>query len=181
MNDASNIFQALLEKDRCPIAVAKKGVPPLPGYYAIFVDSPKSLPKTYGSFLEKRRTCLLYIGIATKSLLQRLIEQNMEHKHPSTFFRGIAPILGFRPPIGSLVERRNQNNYFFSKDDTLQIVEWLEKHLFVSWVQDSSTQKQVESEIIKLNRPLLNTQHNPDKLEALAQLRKECRMIAMMR
>lgn len=179
MEEAGGLSEALLGSPKRLSSFSGADIPDTPGYYAIFVDSTDSLPEPFRSDLERRSTRLIYIGIATVSLRRRLWEQDTEHKHPSTFFRGVAPILGFRPPAGSLVHRENKNNYFFSRDDTVQIIAWMKEHLSASWVEDGSADKRVEAEVIKRNAPLLNTTHNPRKSQSLALLRSECRLIAI--
>jgi hypothetical protein len=162
-----------------PVAVAHTVVPPEPGYYSIFVDSPDSLPEPFGGYLHEKRTNLLYIGIASVSLYVRLIEQDLRHKQPSSFFRGIGAILGFRPSPGSLAGKRNQNNYRFSPDDTCAIIAWNQEHLSVRFVAiDTNAFPSAERNAIGRNCPILNTTHNTDCLQALADLRLECRSVA---
>lgn len=159
-------------------ALAADVIPSRPGYYSIWIDDPDNLPQLYADWLRADETKLIYVGIATKSLLRRLVEQDLQHKSPSTFFRGIGPILGYRPVKGSLVGKSNQNNYKFSKEDTASIIGWIESHLSVRVVEESPTSGNTEAGVIRNLCPLLNTTHNPDALGELAQLRKECREIA---
>ncbi len=172
----------LLEKE-APLhsaSAAESVVPHSPGFYSIFIDDPANLPCPYCTILQGRPTNLIYIGIATKSLQKRLVEQDLRHKSPSTFFRGIGPILGFRPPRGSLIGKKNQNNYKFSQEDTHLIITWINEHLSIRLVTtETSEHPNTEEFAIKRNRPILNTKHNPDKLTALAELRATCRRIAL--
>ncbi|MGH9316984.1 MAG: GIY-YIG nuclease family protein [Thermoanaerobaculia bacterium] len=153
-------------------------VPPRPGYYSIWIDDPVNLPAPYGDYLRERDTTLLYVGIATKSLLERLVEQDLRHKSASTFFRAIGPILGFRPPRGSLIGKKNTRNYTFAREDTNSIVAWIDAHLSVGFVENPAPAESVEGGAIQQLRPLLNSKHNPDALPALAALRAECRELA---
>jgi len=120
---------------RCTAVQALSLVPASPGYYAIFIDDGAALPSPYGDLLLGRATALIYVGIATVSLYVRLVEQDLQHRRASTFFRGIGSILGYRPPPGWLVGKSNQNNYRFSVADTAEIIEWIGGHLSVNWAE----------------------------------------------
>jgi len=168
----------VLSRPLCRAAEAPVRVPTQPGYYAIFVDDPEHLPSPYGDLLQQRATELIYIGMATISLRERLVEQDLRHRRHSTFFRGIGAILEFRPPSGSLVGKANQNNYRFSGSDTAAIVDWIDAHLSVNWTEADPALKATESSLIHARRPILNTTHNPDPVPQLATLRDECRRIA---
>ncbi len=161
------------------VKVAENSLPSKPGLYAIFIDDSNSLPEPFATYLKKRRTNLIYVGKTTDSLFSRLFEQDLRHKSPSTFFRAIGPILGYRPPKGSLVGKKNQNNYKFSTADTQAIIGWINKHLSMRYVTMSADEAtSLEPSAITTLRPLLNTQHNPDALPEIARLRDECRKIA---
>lgn len=162
----------------CRAAEASDRVPDRPGYYAIFVDDALSLPDPYRDILRARGTRLIYIGIATKSLRERLVEQDLRHRSPATFFRAIGPILGYRPAKGSLVGRSNQNNYRFIATDTAAIIRWIDGHLSVNWSVAEPAMESTETALIQAHRPLLNTEKSPEPLTALASLRDECRRIA---
>lgn len=172
------LIKRLANAKQVPAALADGNVPGRPGYYSIWIDDPDHLPRLYANRLRADKTSLIYVGIATESLLKRLVEQDLHHKSPSTFFRGIGPILGYRPPRGSLVGKSNQNNYKFTKDDTALIIRWIESHLSVRVVEESPARGDIEAGVIRTLRPLLNSTHNPAALGELAQLRKECREIA---
>jgi len=159
---------------------AEKVLPHEPGLYAIFIDDANSLPEPFITYLKKRRTNLIYMGKTTDSLFSRLFEQDLRHKSPSTFFRAVGPILGYRPQKGSLVGKANQRNYKFSAADTQAIIDWINKHLSIRYVTMSADEAtSLEMSAITTLRPLLNTQHNPDALPELASLRNECREIAL--
>jgi hypothetical protein len=148
------------------------------GYYAIFVDDPISLKGTFHDLLDRRATKLIYIGIAGTSLYQRLVKQDLQHQRPSTFFRAIGPILGYRPPPGSLKRMRNKYNYRFGLEDTSEIIAWINEHLSVNWLEATPALKTVETLLIKTYSPIINTEDNPNPAIELANLRAECRMIA---
>jgi len=177
MSQAESV-RLLLSGPSCTAAEAPVRVPGRPGYYAIFVDEARHLPIPYVDELQRRATTLIYIGIATVSLRERLVEQDLRHRRPSTFFRGIGPILGYRPPAGSLIGKGNQNNYKFSAADTAAIVKWIDAHLSVNWAEAEPALEATESSLIRASRPILNTAHNPDPFGELTTLRDECRRIA---
>ncbi len=157
---------------------AAKVVPGEPGLYAIFIDQAASLPEPFRSVLSTRKTRLIYVGKAD-NLSSRLIGQDLRHEQPSTFFRGIGAVLGYRPPVGSLRGKSNQNNYRFSATDTQGVIEWIDAHLSVNAVALSQGEPgRYEPEVIRQLTPLLNTAHNPEALRELAELRAECRRIA---
>ena len=172
-----NFEQVISELKEDTLIVAARDadsfVPNTPGLYAIFVDDPDNLPLP-------SRSRLVYIGKATESLRERLVEQDLRHMKPSTFFRGVGAVLGYRPPQGSLIGKRNQNNYRFGGGDTQEIIAWINAHLGVRWVElDKTNIGLYEPQAIKLISPPLNTTHNPNALGKLAALRKECRQIAL--
>lgn len=172
------LAEALLAADPCTAASADRLVPRSPGYYAIFVDDPDALGQSFGGLLRLRQTPLIYVGIATGSLRKRLVEQDLRHRNPSTFFRGLGAVLGYRPLDGSLAGMKNKNNYRFSAPDTRAIIMWIDEHLSVSWIVASPAEKDVERAAIGWLRPLLNTDGNPDVPAELGRLREECRRIA---
>jgi hypothetical protein len=71
-----------------PASILREKIVDEPGFYSIFVDVPDALPEPFNAHLRRKQTNLLYIGIATDSLLTRLVDQDLHHqKGPSTFFR----------------------------------------------------------------------------------------------
>lgn len=150
-----------------------------PGLYSLHIDDPNSLPEPWASKLKAANTSLLYIGQASKSLHERLVLQELQHDRPATFFRSIGAVLGFRPATGSLVGKRNQNNYEFTKPDTDAIIQWMQRHLRVSWVVLPQPEIDLaEKQIIGVLRPLLNATHNASRCSDLERVRNECRLIA---
>lgn len=165
----------------CRAQEAEIVVPGAPGIYAIFVDDADLLPLPFGDLLRNRASRLLYLGIASSSLKQRLVDQDLRHKQPSTFFRGLGAVLGFVPPRGSLLGRRNQKNYRFSRADTASIIGWINTHLSIGWLVTDSSLATTEAEAIRAYRPLFNTTHNPERSPELAALRRLCRSAATTR
>ena len=172
------IPEQIVAAPMCTAAEAPKRVRCTPGYYAIFIDDPYALPVPFQNLLVQRRTKVIYIGIATRSLYKRLVEQDLLHQHPSTFFRGLGAILGYRPPIGSLVGKANRNNYRFNVIDTAAIRTWIREHMSVSWAEANPALEEFERLLIRKYSPIINTHDNPAPLPELADLRQECRIIA---
>lgn len=162
----------------CTAAEADGLVPLGPGYYAIFIDTPHSLPDPFSALLHQRATRLIYIGIAKRSLHERLLRQDLLHRKPSTFFRGIGAILGFRPTRGALFGKINQNNYTFSTPDTDKIVNWIKQHVSVSWMEAETALEHTEQLLICEFATIINTDHNPDPVVQLSELRVICRQLA---
>jgi hypothetical protein len=163
----------------CAARGAEQQVAPGPGFYAIFVDIADSLPPPFSQTLRDQRTELIYIGIATKSLIERLVDQDLRHRNSSSFFRSLGAILGYRPPVGSLSAKKNQSNYKFSSRDTKDIVEWIDLHLSIRWLPVSPAANAAEEAAIRRHRPLLNITHNPTPSRELQDLRQLCRALAM--
>lgn len=149
------------------------------GLYAIFVDSADNLPDPYRHRLLQNATTLIYVGKAGTCLHTRLVLQDLQHRNPATFFRGLGAILGYRPPRGSLKHANKTNNYKFSLNDTSRIIKWIDEHLRILCVP-MMCEEIVKWEKIAIRelRPLLNSTHNPDRTPELAALREECRRIA---
>lgn len=158
---------------------AERFVPSNAGLYSIFIDHPENLPEPFRGYITRQNTTLVYIGQASTSLRKRLVDQDLRHLHPSTFFRGIGAVLEFRPPTGSLRGKSNQNNYKFSSQDTKMIVHWINTHLSLRWViLDAKILDTEEQLVINFLKPVMNTTYNPDRLSELSRLRDVCRQIA---
>jgi len=149
-------------------------VPTKPGLYCIRIKNIDGLPEPFNSELEKREHNILYIGIASKSLNKRMLNQELRAHGHGTFFRSLGAILGFRPPFNSLAEKKNKRNYKFSKSDENKIIDWINKNLLVNWVEQSSGWKIIETALILKYKPLLNIANNPNAIPKLSRFRKEC-------
>lgn len=156
----------------CAARIAPDCVPDEPGYYAIFVDSPPVFLDIFAAHIPETR--LIYVGMATRSLLSRLVYQDLRHDQPASFFRSLGAALNFRPQKGSLVGNANTKNYRFSATDTRKIIEWIDEHLSVSWSREPPLEIE-EKRLIRLHRPLFNIKHNPQKCKELVALRRLCR------
>lgn len=150
-------------------------IPVVPGLYCIKLKKGASLPAKYGTV---RDDGIIYIGKGD-SLRERLWEEELNHKRPATFFRGIGAVLDYLPPKGSLIGKSNQNNYKFSPEDTEAIKKWMRQSLLVNWIRVEQTQiNDIEKALIKKYQPLMNTTHNPNPSKELAAARKRCREYA---
>ena len=150
-------------------------VPDVPGLYCIKLRKGAHLPAKYGKV---REDGVIYIGKAD-NLRERLWEEELSHKRPATFFRGIGAILDYLPPKGSLIGYANQKNYKFSPEDTNAIIKWMKLSLVVNWIQlTPSLILDTEKELIVKYAPMMNTTHNPHKNKELAAARKRCREYA---
>lgn len=160
---------------------AEQNVPSFPGLYSIYIDHADALPMPFSGELTHRATRLLYVGKATKNLRTRLIEQDLRHRRgASTFFRSLGAILGYLPPVGSLRGKARPYNFKFGREDTKEIIQWINCHLMVRWCEcDSRLINKSERCVIKTLAPLMNLDHNPAKSRKLESLREKCREIAI--
>lgn len=147
------------------------------GLYSLRVLDTSVLPKLFKDELIENNTNIIYIGKGERTLLERL-EEECRGKGNATFFRGIGALLGFRPPKGSLVGKKNTNNYRFCTCDKTQIVKWMNDNLEFNFIKLDNNVVKSEEKLIKKYCPILNTTHNPKNSKILAQVRKECREIA---
>ncbi len=152
--------------------------PSQPGMYAIFADSPATLGPELASVLQEKRTRLLYIGTASRSLRMRLVKQDLRANGRSTFIQSIGAIWGYRPPAGSL--GATSARYQFDASVTEDIIRRIDAHLHVRWLTDlrGLSLKDVEKYAIRQHKPILNIRHNPEPSPELKALRAECRRIA---
>lgn len=153
-------------------------VPNQPGLYCIRIIDCNKLPKQFNKHLLERNHNIIYIGIASQSLLKRFLNQELRAKGHGTFFRSIGAVLGYKPENGSLQAKANKRNYKFKPNDEKQIINWINDNLKVNWVAFSGDFETLETEIIKKYLPLLNIAKNPMALKELIDLRAECVRIA---
>lgn len=154
-------------------------VPDTTGFYCIKLSDNSSLPERYQKILKDREHRLLYIGKAEGQLLkERFLNQELRAIGHGTFFRSIGAVLGYKPPVGSLREKANKNNYKFSKSDGKKIIEWINSNLEVNWFGYEGPFDDIEEPIIRKYKPLLNDTHNPLRLKELREDKDECRRIA---
>ncbi|HOA20641.1 MAG: hypothetical protein KA807_14940 [Prolixibacteraceae bacterium] len=146
------------------------------GLYCIRLKENSKLPDRYQNILDSRKIKYIYIGKATTTLRSRMKEE-LEHIGPGTFFRSIGCALGYKPMHGHLIGLANQNNYRFSQDDKMKIIDWLNDNIEVSIVKYEGDFN-IEANLIKQYCPLLNITHNPKKLQELKEDRQNCKRIA---
>lgn len=153
-------------------------VPNDSGLYCIKLRKGIALPTRYG---DVRDDGIIYIGQAVV-LKERLWDNELNHEGAATFFRGVGAMLGYLPPRGSLIGKKNQNNYRFSPEDTECIRQWMRVSLLVNWIHvEKEELDNVEKQLIKKYCPIFNNKHNPLKNAALEEDRAKCRENAKRR
>lgn len=151
-------------------------VPATPGIYCIKLRKGVPLPAKFG---KAREDGIIYIGQASKSLKERLWEEELNHKRPATFFRSIGAMLGYLPPKGSLAGKRNTSNYKFSEEDTESIRKWMRQSLLVNFIAlEPAMIDDTEIALIKKYCPLANLKHNPVRNDELKAARNKCKEYA---
>jgi hypothetical protein len=176
--DTSQLVKTLMNENNSKSASAIDNITPnSPGLYCVRIKEISKLPKHFAEHLADRKHNIVYIGIASQSLKDRL-NHELRAKGHGTFFRSIGAVLGFRPPKGSLVTKANKRNYKFSETDEEKIIAWINGNLIVNWIGHSCDLESIESELIAEYRPLINIDKNPLKLQILSDLRAECVRIA---
>lgn len=153
-------------------------VPNKAGFYCIRISDINKLPEPFNTFLAERQHNIIYIGVATKSLNRRFLNQELRANGHGTFFRSIGAVLGHRPPKGSLTTKANKRNYKFSLTDEQKIINWINDNLQVNWVEFSGDFENLETGLITRYEPLVNLSKNPSALQLLSDLRKECVQVA---
>lgn len=151
-------------------------VPDVPGLYCIKLRKEVHLPSKIGKI---RKDGIIYIGQASGSLKKRLWEEELNHKRSATFFRSIGALLGYLPPKGSLVGKRNTGNFKFSEMDTESIRNWMRQSLLINFIaMDPAMIDETEVALIKKYCPLVNIKHNPMVNNELKAARDKCRAYA---
>lgn len=153
-------------------------IPNVSGIYAIRIRDISILPEKFRCELENRDENLLYVGIASQSLRERLWNDELHAKKSATFFRSIGAMLGMLPPKGSLSLK--SYNYKFSAEDNKKIIEWMEQSLLINFVTNNDDIKSIEKVIIKKYQPIINIEHNPYPFTPLKDMRAECRNYARL-
>lgn len=166
------------EKDFKSVQNNKHLIPDEPGLYCIRVKDPKVLKMVFSNALAERKHTILYVGIATKSLQKRFLNQELRAKGHGTFFRSLGAILGYVPVKGSLIGKSNQNNYKFSNVDEQNILNWIDENLIINWISVNDNLKTMEKALILEHLPLLNIAGNPGALNNVIVLRNKCKEIA---
>ena len=171
--------ESLLKKSSFTSAKAIDAKVPLkPGIYCFKIKNIVALPKPFNTELLKWGSNIIYIGIATKSLNKRMLNQELRANGHGTFFRSIGAVLGYKPPFNSLMNKKNKRNYKFSVADETKIVNWLSENLLVNWVEQSVGLEKIETALLRKYKPLLNLAKNPLAMPELSALRKDCVEVA---
>lgn len=151
-------------------------IPESPGIYCIKLKEGVSLPEPYNHKIIMSR--IIYIGISSVSLKDRLWGQELQHLSPATFFRSMGAILGYLPERGSLYGKETRN-YKFSKTDTEKIRNWMRESLAVNFLPiPASLLDNFEKKLIVKYTPLVNIKDNPFKCKELEKVRKRCIEVA---
>lgn len=164
----------LCEKNFKRASVIDNIVPNSSGIYCIRVKEYSVLPTPFDKILEEKNHSIIYIGIATQSLNDRLLNNELRAKGHGTFFRSIGAVLGYLPVEGSLSNKVNKINYKFSLEIQNRIIAWINNNLLVNWIELEENLNQIESSLIQQYCPLLNIKHNPIVNKEFADLRKKC-------
>jgi hypothetical protein len=180
MKDIEEIEKELLEESNFKsVDEIDDLIPYTTGLYAIRIKKGAVLPEPFNEELDKRDHNIIYIGIATKSFKRRL-NQELRAKGHGTFFRSMGAVLGYCPPAGSLIDKKNKRNYKFSVEDAQKIISWFNENLLVNWVEvdDKKMIEEAENYLIPKYAPLINLDKNPKALQELSMLRKKCVEVA---
>ncbi|MCI2230393.1 winged helix-turn-helix domain-containing protein [Polaribacter sp. MSW13] len=153
-------------------------IPNAPGLYCIRIKNPKSLQTVFSNVLAERKHSIIYIGLASKSLEKRFLNQELRAKGHGTFFRSLGAILGYLPEEGSLIGKSNQSNYKLSSNNEQKIIEWIDENLMINWVAVTDNLNGLEKKLINQHLPLLNIAGNPGALNNVSILRDKCKKIA---
>jgi hypothetical protein len=163
-----------------PAREAEKEVTAAKGLYFIMVKDITILPQE----IQNHQTAItlnehvIYIGKAANNdggLRQRLALQDLQHKGgPSTFFRSIGAVLGYRPTQNPSANNKN-HNYRFSLQDTENIREWINSNLYVKFIEiPDNLIDSLERGLIKSFKPCCNIFGNPKRCQYVVGQRKIC-------
>ncbi len=153
-------------------------VPKVPGLYCIKIKNMDALLAPFNTELKNRKHNIIYIGIATKSLNKRMLNQELRANGHGTFFRSLGAVLGYQPPFNSLAGKKNKRNYKFSDSDETKIINWINENLLINWIEQNSNLEEIETALIFKYKPLLNIAKNLVAMRELSRLRKMCVEVA---
>ncbi len=170
--DFASVEEKLIKGDfKSVSSLSADAIPNESGIYCIKLRENSTLPSKYGKIREDR---IIYIGIASKSLRERLWEEELNHKRAATFFRSIGAMLDYLPPKGSLYGKKTRN-YKFSLEDTDKIRKWMRHSLRANYIKVKETEIiSIEDALIKKYTPLVNISKNPKASEELKKDRLHC-------
>ncbi len=148
------------------------------GLYVLKVKDVSILSSLFKDEIINSPNPIIYIGKGERTLNERLQEECRGISN-ATFFRGIGALLNHKPLKGSLIGKKNKNNYKFSNEIACSIIEWMNLNLYFSFIKIEKDIDKLEKKLIIKYCPILNTKHNPNKSKLLALKRKECREYAI--
>jgi hypothetical protein len=148
------------------------------GLYALRIADINILPSLFKDEMITSPKPIIYIGKGERTLNERLKEECRGISH-ATFFRGIGALLNYKSVKGSLIGKKNKNNYKFGDETACLIIDWMNSNLYFNFIRIDNNLDKIEKELIVQNYPILNTKHNPMKSKLLALKRKECREYAL--
>ena len=171
--DFVSVEEELIKGDfKSVSSLSSDAIPNEAGIYCIKLRERFTLPSKFVKIREDR---IIYIGKASTSLRKRLWEEELNHKRAATFFRSIGAMLDYLPPKGSLVGKKNNRNYKFSKEDTDAIKKWMRYSLRVNYIiLEQSKIEEFEDSLIRKYIPLVNLDKNPQRSIELEKARKRC-------
>ncbi|WP_339873483.1 GIY-YIG nuclease family protein [Olleya marilimosa] len=179
-SDSNLLMKVLMnEKNFKSVSNSEHLIPDQPGLYSIRIKNKMILDNVFSNVLTERNHNIMYIGLASKSLQKRFLNQELRAKGHGTFFRSLGAVLGYIPEKGSLIGKSNQNNYKFSKKDEIKIIDWINENLLINWVTLSENLSEIENKLLKEYFPLLNIAGNPEALKEVRDLRNKCKEIAI--
>jgi hypothetical protein len=178
-SDTKLLMKVLInEKNFKAINQCEGGIPDVPGLYCLRIKDPKALDTVFSNVLAERNHTIIYIGVASKSLQNQFLGQELRAKGHGTFFRSLGAVLGYCPEAGSLLGKSNQNKYKFSSENEQEIIKWIDENLIINWVSANDDLDDIEDKLIKKHLPLLNISGNPGALNNIRVLKDRCKTIA---
>ena len=166
------------EKNFKALPQCEQDIPDVPGLYCIRIKQPKTLDTVFSNVLTERNHTIIYIGMASKSLKKQFLGQELRAKGHGSFFRNLGAVLGYCPEAGSLIGKRNQNNYKFSSEDEQDLIKWIDENLIINWVAASDNLDAIEDKLIQKHLPLMNISGNPGAFNNVRVLRDKCKAMA---
>lgn len=178
-SDSKLLMKVLInEKNFKAIKQREHDIPDVPGLYCIRIKHPRTLDTVFSNVLTERNHNIIYIGMTSKSLQKQFLGQELRAKGHGSFFRNLGAVLGYCPEAGSLMGKRNQNNYKFSSEDEQDLIKWIDENLIINWVAASDNLNAIEDKLIQKHLPLLNISGNPGAFNNVRVLRDKCKAIA---
>lgn len=178
-SDSKLMMKVLInEKNFKAIHHGEHQIPDVPGLYCIRIKDPRALDTVFSNVLAERNHTIIYIGMASESLIKQFLGQELRAEGHGSFFRNLGAVLGYCPEESSLLGKTNQNNYKFSSENEQDIVKWIDENLIINWISASEDLDAIKDTLIKKHLPLLNISKNPGAFNNVRVLRDRCKAIA---